>query len=80
MVERKTFQNLLTDFSRIAMLHQVLRDLESLPHPALVIEADYGDFLNPEKLEHSYKSSYCYRLLAELQAMHPKLPIIFART
>lgn len=80
VVERKTFQNLLSDFSRIALLHQVLRDLESLPHPALVIEADYGDFLNPEKLKHSYKLSYCYRALAELQAMHPKLPIIFART
>jgi hypothetical protein len=80
VVERKTFQNLIGDFSRIAMLHQILRDLESLPHPALVIEADYGDFLNPEKLEHSYKPGYCYRALAELQAMHPKLPIIFART
>ncbi|TCW62099.1 ERCC4 domain-containing protein [Treponema sp. J25] len=80
VVERKTFQNLLTDFSRIAMLHQVLRELETLPHAALVIEADYGDFLNPERLEHSYKPAHCYRVLSELQAMHPHLPIIFART
>jgi hypothetical protein len=80
VVERKTFQNLLNDFSHIAILHQVLRDLESLPHPALVVEADYGDFLNPEKLEHSYKPAFCYRALAELQAMHPGLPIIFTRT
>ncbi|MCA1950478.1 MAG: ERCC4 domain-containing protein [Treponema sp.] len=80
VVERKTFSNLLSDFSRIAMLHQIFRDLESLPHPAVVVEADYGDFLNPERLEHSYKPGYCYRALAELQAMHPRLPIIFART
>lgn len=80
VVERKTFSNLLGDFSRIAMLHQIFRDLESLPHPAVVVEADYGDFLNPERLEHSYKPGFCYRALAELQAMHPRLPIIFART
>lgn len=80
VVERKTFDNLVSDFSRIAMLHQVLRDLESLPHPALVIEADYGDFLNPDRLEHKYKPGFCYRALSELQAMHPHLPIIFART
>jgi len=80
VVERKTFDNMVSDFGQIATLHRVLKELSGLPHPAMVIEADFGDFLNPDRLEHRYKPAHCYRALAELQAMHPSLPIIFART
>ncbi len=80
VVERKTFDNMVSDFGQIANLHRVLKELSGLSHPAMVIEADFGDFLNPDRLEHGYKPAHCYRALAELQAMHPSLPIIFART
>ncbi len=80
VVERKTFDNLMSDFGRIATLHRVFRELSTLPHPAVVIEAEYGDFMNPDRLEHKYKPAHCYRALAELHAMHPDLPIIYART
>ncbi|MBP7495625.1 MAG: ERCC4 domain-containing protein [Spirochaetales bacterium] len=79
-VERKTFDNLLTDFSRIGPLHQILEELSSFPFSAVVIEADYGDFLDPRQLKNRWPPSHGYRLIAELQAMHPRLPFIFART
>ncbi|HOV39647.1 MAG TPA: ERCC4 domain-containing protein, partial [Spirochaetales bacterium] len=79
-VERKTFDNLLTDFSRIGPLHQILEELSSFPFSAVVIEADYGDFLDPRRLKNRWPPSHGYRLIAELQAMHPRLPFIFART
>lgn len=80
VVERKTFDNLLSDFGSIATLHQTLNELSTYPFSALVIEANYGDFLDPERLAGRWPPSHGYRVIAELQVMHPKLPIIFART
>jgi len=80
VVERKTFENLLKDFSQIAILHQKLRELATFPYAAVVIEAAYGDFLDPKRLKGKYPPSHGYRVLAELQVMHPRLPFIFART
>lgn len=51
VVERKTFDNLLSDFGSIATMHQALNELSTYPFSALVIEANYGDFLDPERLE-----------------------------
>ena len=45
VVERKTFDNLLTDFGALQALHHQLEDLGSCDTPALVIEAQYADFL-----------------------------------
>lgn len=80
VVERKTFDNFLTDIGSIVTLHQSLNELSTYPFAALVIEANYGDFLDPARLDGRWPASHGYRIMAELQAMHPRLPIIFART
>jgi len=77
VVERKTFENLLSDFGRMPLLHQALGELESYRHAALVIEANYADFLDPKKLRF-YTPSFTAKALAEIQALHPNLIIIFA--
>jgi hypothetical protein len=77
VVERKTFENLLGDFGRMPLLHQALGELETYRHAVLVIEANYADFLNPRKLRF-YSPSFAARALAEIQALHPHLTIIFA--
>ena len=77
VVERKTFENLLGEFGRMPVLHQTLGELEAYRYSALVIEANYGDFLNPKKLRF-YTSSFTSKAIAEIQALHPDLKIIFA--
>lgn len=77
VVERKTFENLRTDFSNINILHQKLGELEAYAHSALVVEANYSDFLNPDKLK-VYTPFFIAKVLAELSALHPRTNIIFA--
>lgn len=77
VVERKTFENLLGEFGRMPLLHQALGELELYRYSALVIEANYSDFLNPQKLRF-YSPAFAARALAELQALHPDLIIVFA--
>jgi len=80
VVERKTYENLLTDFGSIVVLHQSLQELCTFPFAAFIIEANYGDFLNPKRLGGRWPPSHGYRVISELQVMHPHLPIVFART
>jgi hypothetical protein len=77
VVERKTFENLLGEFGRLPLLHQALGELELYRYSALVIEANYSDFLNPQKLRF-YNPSFTAKALAEIQALHPDLIIVFA--
>ncbi|MBK5943090.1 ERCC4 domain-containing protein [Halorhodospira sp. 9621] len=77
VVERKTFDNLLTDFGQIQILHQQLAELATYPHPALVVEATYGDFLDPQRVA-PWSAAHTARVVAEIQALHPKLPVVFA--
>jgi len=77
VVERKTIENLLADFGRMHAFHQQLSELETYRHAALVIEANYSDFLKPEKMNF-YPPSFTARAIAEIQAFHPGLPMIFA--
>jgi ERCC4-type nuclease len=77
VVERKTFENILTEFGRMAAFHQRLSELEAYRHAALVIEANYSDFLNPQKVRF-YTSSFTAKAIAELYALHPDLTIVFA--
>jgi len=60
------------------VLHQTLRELAGYPSAALVVEARYGDFLDPKKLKGRWPAGYCCRVLGELQAMHPGISFIFA--
>lgn len=80
VVERKTFENLLSDFDSIAILHRALEELSTFSNAAIVIEAHYGDFMDPKRLDGRWQPSHAYRVIAELQAMHSRLPMIFAGT
>jgi hypothetical protein len=77
VVERKTFENLRSNFNDIAILHQKLGELEAYAHSAMVVEANYSDFLNPKKLT-VYTPTYAAKVLAELSALHPGTKIVFA--
>ncbi|ODA43985.1 hypothetical protein THER_1264 [Thermodesulfovibrio sp. N1] len=77
VVERKTFDNLLAEFGRMQAFHQQLGELSAYKNSALVIEANYSDFLNPNKVKF-YTPSFTAKAIAELYALHPKLTIVFA--
>jgi hypothetical protein len=78
VVERKSFDNLLGDIGAIQALHHQLADLASVPFSAFVIEAEYRDFLDASRLAGRWPAAHVGRVLGELSAMHPRLPIIFA--
>jgi hypothetical protein len=78
VVERKSFDNLLAEVGAIQALHQQLADLASHAVAALVIEADYRDFLDPARLRGRWPAAHLARVLAELAALHPGLPVIYA--
>jgi hypothetical protein len=78
LVERKTFQNMLSDISKIQVLHQQLTELSIYNHAAVVIEAQYGDFLSTKKIGEWSSVAHMGRALAELSVLHPHLPIIYA--
>src|SRR5581483_4110840 len=77
MVERKTFENMLGEVAALQVLHGKLGELAAFPHAAFVVEAQYGDFLDPSRIGR-WTPSFLSRVLAELAAMHPKLPIVYA--
>jgi len=76
VVERKTFENLLSDLGVLPAFHQSLLDLTQHERHALVIEAAYGDLLSPKKLHH-YQPTFVAKALAEMHAVHPRLNIVF---
>ena len=80
LVERKTFDNLLADFGQVAVLHQALTDLSSVPAAAVVVEAQYADFADPRRLTGRWPAAHAVRVLAELSAVHPSVPIVYAGT
>jgi len=77
VVERKTLENLLTDFAQVKGLHQQLAELGSYPHAALVVEAQYADFGKPVKIRR-WPAAHLLRVLGELTALHPTVPLVFA--
>jgi hypothetical protein len=77
-VERKSFDNLLGDIGALQALHHHLSQLASRPCPALVVEAQYADFLDERKVRGRWPVEHLARVLAELAALHPGLPIVFA--
>jgi hypothetical protein len=78
VVERKSFDNLLGDVGALQALHHQLADLATMPASAMVIEADYRDFLDASRLAGRWPVSHLARVLAELAALHPRLPIVYA--
>jgi len=77
VAERKTFANLLSDFGALRAFHHTLAELESQPRAALVIEAQYADFLDPSRT-HPWPPPHMVRVLAEITAVHPRLPVVYA--
>jgi hypothetical protein len=77
VVERKTMANLLQDFGNMAPLHQALGELEAYEYSALVLEADYANFLKP-KLTYPYRPTFTSKAIGELFTLHPGLQIVFA--
>ena len=77
VVERKTFDNILTDFSSLQVLHAKLADLSRWNRAAMVIEAEYRDFLNPKKLQGRWPATHAARVLSELHALHHSLQIVY---
>ena len=78
VAERKTFENLMGDIGKMQVLHAKLADLERWRHAALVIEAEYRDFLNPKKLNGYYSPAHLARVLGELHVIHPGIQIVYA--
>ena len=76
VIERKTYENIISEFGRMSAFHQQLAELEAYEHSALVIEANFSDFLRPEKLKF-YQPAFATKALAEIFAFHPKLHIVF---
>ncbi len=76
VVERKTLDNLLGDFKAMPVLHQRLAELAAQDNHAMVIEASYADFLNPDRVRY-YGPGFCARAIAEFYALHPTLRIVF---
>jgi hypothetical protein len=75
VVERKTLDNLPTDFGMMPVLHRRLAELAAYDNHALVVEAPYADFLNPKKVHH-YTLGFCAKAVAEFYAPHPTLRIV----
>jgi hypothetical protein len=77
VVERKTFENMLANLGQLEAYHGHLLELSAFPAAALVIEAQYGDFANPKKTRPA-AAARCLRALADLEARHPNLKLVFA--
>ncbi len=77
IVERKTLDNLLGDLAELKGLHQQLAELAAWPHAALVIEAQYADFGNPDKIGR-WSAAHLLRVLGELPALFPNVQCVFA--
>jgi hypothetical protein len=78
VVERKSFDNLLGDIGALQAFHHHLGQLAARPSAALVIEAQYADFLDERKASGRWPVVHLARVLAEIGALHPTLPVIFA--
>jgi len=80
VVERKSYDNVLSDLGAVQAWHHALADLARHERAALVIEAQYGDFLDERRLDGRWPSLHVARVLAEIAVLHPRLPIVFAGT
>jgi hypothetical protein len=67
----------MAEFGNLKKFHQHLSELENCRHGALVVEANYADFLNKEKIK-PYKGFFAAKAIGEIQSSHPQLPVIFA--
>lgn len=76
-IERKTLENLLVDLYSIKTLHQKMAELSAYRNAAMVVEAQYADLLNPNKIG-KCAPSHLVRVISELAVLHPKVQIVWA--
>jgi hypothetical protein len=77
VVERKAFQDarmMLADFQAFSLR---MSEMAGYANAALVIEAQYADFLSPEKMA-PVSVAVVARKLAALEAGHPSVRIVYA--
>lgn len=79
VVERKRYNDILDQLTNMAELNVKLAEIKPYRYKALVIEADYSDFLNPKKLR-IVSGNFGAKLIGELYAYHPEIQIVFARS
>lgn len=77
VVERKSFDNMLADLGQIQALHHALTHLGRYSRAAVVVEAQYADFIDEKRLAGRWPATFVARALAEVAAMHPRLPVVF---
>lgn len=77
VVERKSLENFCTDVSAIKGLHQQLAELGAYAHAAFVVEAQYADLADPDRIG-KWPGTHLLRVAAELAALHPRVPVVFA--
>ncbi|MFA9461269.1 ERCC4 domain-containing protein [Thiohalorhabdus sp. Cl-TMA] len=77
LVARKTFTGFLGELDDLEALHEQLDRLAAVPHSAVVVEAQYGDFLDPRRVD-PWPAARVARALAGISARHPALPVIYA--
>lgn len=77
VVERKSLENFCTDVAELKGLHQQLAELGAYAHAAFVIEAQYGDLADPKRIG-KWPGGHLLRVVAELAALHPRVPVVFA--
>lgn len=77
IVERKSLGNFLMNVAEIKGLHQQMTELGGYGRSAVVVEAQYAD-LGKQGLVGRWPPSHLLRVVGELAAMHPKVPVVFA--
>jgi hypothetical protein len=77
IVERKSLTNFLANVHEIKALHQQMAELGGYAHATVVVEAQYGDLAKPGKIGR-WPPSHLLRVVGELAALHPKVPVVFA--
>jgi ERCC4-type nuclease len=75
IIERKTFNNFVSEIANLQIFLQKLAELSKYKYAAVVIEANYSDFL--KKTEY-YSPTFFSRAIGNIQAVYPSLPIVFA--
>ena len=77
IVERKSLTNLLANVHEIKGLHSQMAELSAYERAFVVVEAQYGDLTRPELIG-KWPASHLLRVVAELAALHPRVPLLFA--
>lgn len=78
VVERKTFANLITDIYSAQTLRNKLSELSAYERAAMVVEGQYADLTDTSRLPPQCSPSHLARMVGELAATHPKVPLVWA--